>query len=129
MAAITPITGGVRPLDGSTVIGPLETGEAMDVGNAVELMSDGTIDEAGSSSTTFLGLVVAGSNKGSALAAGEMASVIAFGPCAGFSGLTPGQLIYLGANGALDDAGTKAVGYALTADSIFVLPMFRLSAS
>lgn len=116
MAAIAYDKKLIRPYtDVGWVYPPLEAGEAMNLGNAVTMQTDGTVDESGAAEEDALGIVVsvvAGTSLDGNVVSGEKVGVLAFGLVSGFSGLTPGASIYLGANGELQDTGTVRVGFA-----------------
>lgn len=115
--------GGLRPLAGAIPTGPFEAASAVTfAAPAATIGLDGKITKTSGASGKCAGLLVATQEKDSALAAGEVGTLIAFGPVAGFTGLTPGRLIYLGSTaGELADSGSVAVAYALTATTAFVL--------
>ncbi len=119
----------IRPLDGATVRRkPL--GAAAAVGDWVKLQLDGTVIKHAGASDMAWGLIVALSNKSTSGAAGDDASIVVFGPVAGFSALNPGRLGYLSATaGRIADSGTKAAGYAEEATIFFVMPGVSVAAS
>lgn len=113
----------VRPLDGAIVLPPVVAYEAMTLGMAVRLRTDGKVEKTPGASSKFLGIVVSGSGRSSDVAAGETVSVVGFGPCSGFSGLTPSAMGYLDSTaGGMDTAGSVATGYAYAEDVFFVMP-------
>jgi hypothetical protein len=130
MADLTVNAAKIRPLDGATVR-KATLGGALGVGDWVKLQLDGTIIKQAGASDMAWGQVVALSNKGSSGVSGvDEASVVVFGPVAGYSGLNPGRLGYLSANaGKIADAGSKAAGYAESATVFFVMPGVSVAAS
>ena len=119
MAAVTPTAANVRPMLGQCTTVKFTVGATISAGMYAILQSDGFIDPAAADSAAGVGLVCTTNGK-SSFAVGDVADVVVFGRVAGFSGLTPGASIYLAASGALADAGSKLVGYALDTESIFI---------
>ena len=124
VTAYTHNTGGIIAalLDLKTAIGEggtaeiVETeivaGEALTLGSAVYLHTDGKIYKASYSGTraqaTVLGLVKAG------VAADETATLVIRGSCTGMSGLTIGTEYFVAAAGAISSPAPSASGHYVT---------------
>jgi hypothetical protein len=123
MAAVTATASLARPLDGSISV-IKEAGEALDLLNAVYLATNGKVMKTANSTSKFYGFVVAGHKKGTAVASGEMCTVVVFGRLTGFSGMQPGVIGKLSATaGKIDQTtGTVSTGYAESASEYFVMP-------
>ena len=116
------------PFNGSVVRRYL-AGGTVNVGDAVYIAADGDVEQADGSvaGTAFgIGIVVAGDDSTTSIAAGKPASVCVFGPVTGFSGATPGTKGWISDTaGKVDDAaGTSAheLGYFESATIFFVNP-------
>lgn len=134
MADISKTGADVRPLN-MTIREPYELGEAIDVGEAVYLKSDGKIwlsDADTAAESKAIGIVVGIGGYGALSGvAGDMADVVLYGPVAGFSGMTPGADVFASTTpGAIEDtapAGASGdfvwvIGHARSASVIFVKP-------
>jgi hypothetical protein len=135
MADVTVTKTSVRPLENANINSRHTAGEALTLGDAVYLKSDGKwwqtdASVAGTASDVLIGVVVAGSsspdttNDGD-VAAGELIDVVVWGGVEGFSSLTPGAILYLSDNAGLiaDAVGTvtRRIGYADRASNIQVV--------
>jgi hypothetical protein len=121
----------IRPLDGAHTR-QYQTSAAAELGEAVTHLETGYVEKTAGASAKFRGVIVSGSGKDSAgvVASGEDVGVCIFGPVSGFSGLTPGTLVYLSATaGNLADTGSIVVGYVENATTIFIMPAIADSAS
>lgn len=131
MAAVTPTVVNVRPGYQSVVI-PVVSGVSASLGDAMTTGLDGLAAKSANASGKAQGLIVSGSRKATdgSIVAGETIGLCVFGPVEGFSGLTPGRLIYLDSTaGKLSDSGSVAIGYAMTDTTIFVMPALATAAS
>jgi hypothetical protein len=115
MADISITAGQVRPLNGA-VIRRFTAGEAVTVGNAVYVHTDGTVKKADAdalASAQARGVVVGVGVAGATSAAtGNAVDVVTHGPVAlGTSGLTEGAVVYVSVTaGALDQTAPAASG-------------------
>lgn len=114
----------VKPLEGA-IVRRFTAGATIEAGEIVSLMADGYVDPADTSAWTGSCVV------GVALqdvAAGARVDVVVFGPVIGFTGGTPGTVVY-----ATDTAGEPGeavgtkdvlVGWMESATVLFVRPEF-----
>lgn len=128
MADITVTAADVRPLPGATVE-RYDLGGSVNVGDSVYMASDGDVEQAdaGTATTAYaIGICVSVPNGGTIGAAGDRADVVTWGRVTGFSGMTPGDVLYQSdTTGKLADAaGTTShkVARARSATEIFVMP-------
>lgn len=134
MADITPTAADIRALEGA-VLRPYDAGAELDVGEWGYVAADGDIEGSDANvavSSDVIGIIVAvaDTSGGITAAAGDALSVCTFGPVSGFSGLTPGDRVYVSetANKVADVAPsgaltwTHCVGYVESATTIFVMP-------
>ena len=133
MADITVTAASVRPMPGA-VIQRYQAGEAMDIGTAVYLKSDGKVwkaDADAAASSMAIGLVVSAPNGATAAAADDYVDVVVRGVVTGAASMTPGGLVYSSTTaGAVADASPAGssgdyrwiVGYAVSATGIYVMP-------
>jgi hypothetical protein len=123
MAVVTTTPKNIRFLPGALVRQRV-AGEALALGDSVSLGTDKKVRKTANASSKFYGVVVAGDQKQSSVAAGESVAVVVFGPVTGFSSLPTGKVIWLSATaGKFDDAtGTQAAGYAESDTELFVMP-------
>ncbi len=131
MADITVTAADVRPLPGA-VIEAYDAGGALSVGDAVYMAADGDVEEADASAagTAYaIGIVVSITNAATGAttaAAGDKVDVCTAGRVTGFSGMTPGDVLYMSdtAGALADAAGTTShkVARARSAVTIFVNP-------
>lgn len=127
MAVVTITAREVRPLPGA-IVREYDAGATGNVGDLVYVDSNGKAQPAdGSAAGTARarGLVVAAGSMGkTTFAAGDRLSVVVFGPVAGFSGMTPGNIHYVSdTTGKVDTAAgtvSHTVGYAEAAGVLFV---------
>lgn len=113
-----------------------DAGGSLTVGNAVYVASDGDIEAAdanGAASVAAIGILAAVQDQSggvTTLAANERGTVVTFGLVYGFTGLTPGAIQYISETaGAITETAptgagtwTYAIGYAVDANTLFVLP-------
>jgi hypothetical protein len=122
----------IRPSH-KTIVNQYAAGSALGVGDAVFMGSDGAIDPSDPSaaaSAQAIGIVVAIGAKGALTAvAGDQCDVVQNGLVEGFTGLTPGDLVYISATaGNMADAAPAAtnykwiIGQVMSATSIWVNP-------
>jgi hypothetical protein len=112
------------------VVRRFDAGAALTVGYGVYLASDGDVEHcdgnAGQAIAKCIGIVVESYDGETAIVAGDPASVCVFGPVEGFSGMTPGDTIYVSDTvGRVADAVgtmTHIVGYAQSSTCVFVDP-------
>lgn len=129
MADITVTAKNVRALPGAT-IERFSAGGAGNVGDEVYLASDGDVEQAdGSAAGTAFGIGIAvavGGTDKTAFVAGDTLDVVTWGPVSGFSGMTPGDVLYTSDTAAklADAAGTNShkMGRARSAEIFFVQP-------
>jgi hypothetical protein len=130
MSDITCTAASVRPLEGARII-RMEAGAAINVGAAVYVDSNGDIQatdgDAIGTTLACIGIVVAAGSKGATAAAdGDACDVCIAGPVTGFSGMTPGALMYV--SGTAGKLATTVVdngfivGFAESATTVFVRP-------
>lgn len=107
------------------------TSAEIDNGEAVTLASNQTVGLTANAAVNFFGIVAANDEHDAVAPSGHDVGVVILGIVEGFTGLTPGKAVYLGATaGTLDDAsGTVLIGYCLTETAIFVLPSVSVIAS
>lgn len=124
MAAITATAANIRASDAFAIVDRKQAAGAINNGEAVTLQSANTIVKTADASAKFYGIAVSNDTLDTAAASGESVGVVTFGVVEGFTGLTPGKIVYLGSTaGTLDDAaGTVVVGYCRTSTSIMVMP-------
>jgi hypothetical protein len=131
MADITVVAKKVAALPGA-ICRFVTLGGNVNVGDVVYMASDGDAEVADGDAGTGVieegrGIVlsVGGEGKESGVA-GERASICLYGPVAGFSGMTPGDGLYVSdtAGKLADAAGANewAMGFAYAADVVFVNP-------
>jgi len=128
----------IRPLAGASKLPPVMAGGAVEKGNCVYMASDGDVvatDANAAVTVEGIGLVVevpsiAGTSN-TAAADQDAVTVVNKGPVAGFSGMTPGTILYVSATtGKITDvaptgAGTtwvKVLGWAFSASVVWVDP-------
>lgn len=136
MAAITTTAADIRPLHPAAVIRRYNAGGTVTPGQAVYIASDGDVEAAdgdAEASALAIGIVVGVGAAGAvSAAAGDRVDVCVFGPVTGFSGMTPGALVYVSVTaGAMDHTPSATtgdfnfvIGYAESATTIFVSPQF-----
>ncbi len=128
MADISVTVADVRPLPGA-VIERYDAGGALAAGDSVYMASDGDVEEADASAagTTYvIGVVVSGPEGKTSFAAGDRVDVVTWGRVTGFSGATPGDVLYQSDTaGALADAAgstSHKVGRVRSAAVVFICP-------
>lgn len=128
MANISVTASTVRPLSGA-VIRRFDAGDAVSVGDAVYIASDGDVEQAngGALATAWaIGVVVACPDGDTGAVAGEAVDVCVHGSIEFASGMTPGKLAYVGDSAGMVStaAGTEScvLGFVETATQIFVRP-------
>lgn len=134
MADVTVTSKDVRPLPGPTPFS-LNTGGAVTVGYAVYVAADGDAEHADADaalSSYAVGICVSAPNGKLAAAAGERIDIAGPGcRVTGFSGLTPGKLMYASVTaGRIADAAPAGasgdfvfvIGIAISATTILVMP-------
>jgi len=128
MADISLTAADVRPLPGA-IVERYDAGGALAAGDAVYMADDGDVEEADASAagTAYtIGIVVSGPDGKTSFVAGERLDVVTWGRVTGFSGATPGDVLYQSdtAGALADAAGTTEhkVGRARSATVVFVCP-------
>lgn len=128
MTTITVTPADVSPLPGAT-IESYNAGGAGNLGDTVYMASDGDVETADGSAvgTAYaIGVVVAIQGGKTSFVAGDRLDVCTRGRVAGFSGMTPGDVLYQSdTTGKLEDAaGTTShkVARARSATTVFVNP-------
>lgn len=133
MADVTVTAKNVRLLPGAIAVS-FKAGGSLNVGDAVYLASDGDVEQAdadAAASAQVIGVVVSAPNGATSAVAGDPVDVVVHGRVCGFSGLTPGALLYASTTaGKIADAAPAAssgdykwiVGRAVTATTILVAP-------
>lgn len=122
----------IRPLDGARVR-KAALDEAASVGHSVYVTSGDDVAQTDANvaiTSEFHGVIVAIQDGKQDGVAGDIATIVTYGPVAGFTGLTPGLRQWVSATkGKLTDvkptgAGTwtRAGGYAESAEIFFVQP-------
>lgn len=127
MSDITVTAADVRPLPGAD-IARMQAGGTVSVGALVYVVDDGDVEHTDSSAigTTLpaLGIVCGALDGDTSGAATEWVDVVIGGRVTGFSGMTPGNIIYASDNvGAVADAvgaSDLIVGLALSATVLLV---------
>jgi hypothetical protein len=129
MALITRTAADVRPLPGAFVR-RFTAGGSGTLGDSVYINSSEQVVQAnaGAAGTTYaIGIIVSCPNGGTTFASGDAVDVLLFGPMAGFSGMTPHDVLYQSdtAGRIADAAGTTShkVGRALSATVFMFLPV------
>jgi hypothetical protein len=133
MADVTVTAADVRPLPGAKTR-RFALGGAVNPGQAVYIAADGDIEGADAdvaAQSRVVGILVSLAHGGLTGAAGDVGDVVVHGPVAGFSGLTPGGLVFASVNaGAIADAAPAAasgdfvwvIGHVEKATTVFVNP-------
>jgi PAB1-binding protein PBP1 len=131
MAIINYNATDVRPLPGAHVQ-RFAAGATVTVGQAVRINNVGRVVPAAANAAgtvQAIGIVVSAPDGRTSADADEMVDVVMGGPVAGFTGMTPGSLLYTAVTaGAIDDVsptGTNfrwVVGRAISSQTVFVAP-------
>ncbi len=128
MADITVTATQVSPLPGAE-IEEYNAGGSGDLGDSVYMASDNDVEvaDASAAGTAYaIGFVVGISGGKSSFVAGDRLSVLTRGRMKGFSGMTPGDVLYQSdtAGAAADAAGTTShkLGRARSATVLYVNP-------
>lgn len=138
MADISLTAANIRPLtENGAVTGMFTAGGALTIGDVVYLATDGDVEEADANVSNAagrgIGIVVAGPNSSTSIAAGDPVTVCLFGPVEGFSGATPGDTVYVSdtAGALADAAGTVShiMGRVISASRVWVSPSYAASTS
>ena len=124
MADITVTALDVKPLPGS-VIERHTAGGALAVGDFVYMAADGDVEEADASAagTAYaIGQVVSAPNGALAAVAGDIVDICVLGRVAGFSGMTPNDVLYMSdtAGALADAAGTTSHKVARARSAVIV---------
>lgn len=129
MASIDLTSAQIRPLEGA-IVRNYQAGAALTVGYAVYHDSNGYVQHADANASEAAsrgrGIVVASKDGETSVSSGDRCSVVVFGPVGGYSGMTPGEPVYISDTvGRLDqtqpsNAYRQAFGWADSASVIFV---------
>ncbi|MBX3081707.1 MAG: hypothetical protein KF716_08725 [Anaerolineae bacterium] len=122
----------IRPLHQATTMPPKLAAATGGLGDVVTINTSDKATKSANDSGKGLGLVVSAEHVApdGTFAANKEVVICVFGPVTGFSGLTPGKLVYLSATaGRLATTGTVPFGYAWDANTVFVMPGVADSAS
>jgi hypothetical protein len=135
---ITVTAANVRALtENGAILQRYIAGAAITIGNLVYIASDGDVEHAdGNVSLAVgmaIGIAVASYDGETSVAAGDPVSVCVFGPVSGYASMTPGTNLYVSDTvGRLSSvAGTvsRVIGYARSADVVFVHPQQNVTSS
>lgn len=130
MADITLTAANVRALPGA-VIRRMFASDTVGIGQPVYVSGNGTVAVADGSAvaTSFaIGIAVSTPDGGSDVSANEAVDVCVFGPVAGYSGMTGGELVYCSdtagtlSNSAGDSTKDTVLGICLDDDVLLVNP-------
>lgn len=111
----------VKPLNGA-VVRPFTAGATIAAGEIVAMQSDGYVDPADSTSAAdeVIGIALA------AATSGDPVDVVVLGPVRCLTGATPGATVFnsttAGEPTETDSGNVTAVGWAMSANDLFVLP-------
>lgn len=116
--------------ENGAIVRPHTAGGAITIGHAVYVAADGEVEEADANAGTpaeqVRGIAIESYDGETSVAAGNPVSVCVFGPVSGFSGMTPGDTIYLSETvGRADDAAgafSRVIGHAESATVLWVNP-------
>lgn len=131
MANISYTAAEIRALtENGARVRPYTAGGTVTVGQAVYIATDGDVEaadaNAGTPAEQVIGIAVESYDGETSIAAGNPVSVCVFGPVSGFSGMTPGDVIYLSNDvGRVADAAgafSRVVGHAERAGVLWVNP-------
>lgn len=121
----------IRPLtENGAVLRKFTAGGAITVGDVVYIAADGDVEaadaNAGTPAEQGIGIAVESKDGETSISANDPVSVCLLGPVAGFSGMTPGDVLYVSNTaGKLADAAgsfSRVMGKALTASIFWVNP-------
>lgn len=133
MADVTVNAADVRPLPGAD-IERFDAGGTATVGESVYMVSDGDVEQSDADAAVtarVIGIIVSAPNGATAVIAGNRLDIVTHGPVTGFTGLTPGGLMYASITaGKISDTRPAAVsadfvwiiGWVLDATTIYVDP-------
>lgn len=131
MSDITRTAANVRPLPGA-VVERFTAGGTVYVGDSIYTAADGDAEQAaagtasGSVTTFSVGIAVSAPLGGTVIQPGDGFDAVTYGRVAGFSSMTPGDVLYQSDNAGriADAAGTVShkVGKARSATILFVNP-------
>ena len=132
MAEITVTSNLIRPLEGA-IVRRFDAGGALSAGDWVYVNTDGEVEQGDAdveAASQARGLVVADSTGATSFAAGQRVDVVVYGPVTGFSGMTPGDAIFVSVTAGAGDHTAPAAagdypfacGYAESAETVFVNP-------
>jgi len=134
MADISLTSANIRPANAhQCIMRNFKSGAALTVGYGVYIDSSGYVQhadaDAGETEARGIGVVVASVDGETSVTSGDNASVCVFGPVGGYSGMTPGEPVYVSTTvGRLTQtkpsggAYQRAIGWALSATVLFVNP-------
>lgn len=131
MALIALTSANIRALQANgAVVRPYNAGAEVTIGYAVYIAADGDVEHADgdvdAATAKGIGIAVESYDGETTVVAGNPVSVCVFGPVSGFTGMTPGDNLYVADTvGRLGDvAGTfsRIMGYVERAGVFFVHP-------
>lgn len=136
MAAITVTPALVRPLNGA-VLRRYNTGATVTPGQGIYVASDGDVEPADGDDVDQAqarGVAISDGVGSVSFPAATRIDAVVHGPVAGFSGMTPGKIVYVSPTaGALDHTPSAttgdfnyAIGYAESATVLFVDPQITV---
>jgi len=131
--AITVTSSQVRPVDDRCIVNTGYAGAALTVGYAGYLDASGYVQHAdanaGETESRGVGIIISSPDGETSIAAGRACGLCVFGPVGGFSGMTPGEPVYVDKTVGLltqtkptGGAYQRAIGYAKNAYVIMVNP-------
>ena len=132
MASISLTSASIHPLEGA-LCRNFVAGGALTVGYAVYLDSSGYVQHAdanaGEVQSRGIGVVVESKDGETSVTSGDSCSVCVMGPVGGYSGMTPGEPVYVSSTvGRIDQtaptggAYQRSIGYAESSVKLFVFP-------
>jgi len=132
MANITVTSASVRALQAGNgaIVSRYTAGDTITIGYAVYIVDDGDVEhadaDASQAASRGIGIAVESYDGETSVTAGDPVSVCVFGPVEGFSGMTPGDPIFVSddVGRIADAAGTysRAIGRADSATQLWVNP-------
>lgn len=138
MADIAFTAANIRPLtENGAVLRKYTAGGTITVGHLVYIAADGDVERsdanAGDPAQQAIGVAVESYDGETTINANDPVTVCVFGPVSGFSGMTPGDTIWVSdtVGRAADAAATfdRIIGYAESATVLFVNPVRSDAAS
>lgn len=131
MADISATSANIRALiPNGAIVRNFTAGGTVGIGASVYIAADGDVEHADANAGTpaeqAIGIAVQSYDGEESIAAGNPVSVCVFGPVSGFSGMTPGDVLYVSNTaGAIADAPgsfSRVIGHAESATVLWVNP-------